>query len=377
MNPHARLGRTALLMAAAGASLHASDWSAWRGSDATAVSPDRGFPIHWSRTEHVAWTVDLPGKGASSPIIADGRIYLTSQTEDHGLYALAFDAKSGQLLWDQEIAMGNAKAHSLHNMATPTAVDDRKHEWVMFGTGDVAALDLKGTVLWHRAFGTEFGPYKANHGYGSSPLLLNGCLYVTMMHQGPSFLLCLDPASGKTVWKTLRNLAALEEANDSYSSPLAVAEKGKISVVLSGAESIDAYDSASGRQRWIYNGVKLDHPYGRTIAGATAADGIVVAVASGLQNRGYLLAVRAGGVGEVTETHKLWTAHKFARDCPTPVLDQGRVFSIRDDGMAACSDLKPGGKFGKSADLPKTRMCRRSPPKGGFTLTAARPIVWW
>jgi outer membrane protein assembly factor BamB len=290
----------------------------------------------------VAWTVDLPGKGASSPIVARDRIYLTSQTEDHGLHVLALEAKSGRLVWDRGLTKGNAKAHSLHNMATPTAIASGGHIWVVFGTGDVGCLDRDGKVLWHRALGTEYGPYRANHGYGSSPLLLGDRLFVARMHQGASFLLALDSKTGKTLWKTDRDLGAREEANDSYSSPLPLRESGHASVVLSGAEAVTSYDPATGAERWRFGGIKVDHPYGRTIAGATAADGVVVTVASGFQNRGYTLAIRGGGTGDVTATHRLWSVNKFAPDCPTPVIDQGRVFTIRDDGMASCLDLKTG-----------------------------------
>lgn len=342
MNRLSTLGVAALCLAASADSIRASDWSAWRGTDATAVSRDHGFPVHWSKTENVAWTADLPGKGASSPVVSAGRVYVTSQTEDHGLHVLALEAKSGRLIWDRELTKGNAKAHSLHNMATPTAVASGNRIWVLFGTGDVGCLDREGKVIWHRALGAEYGPYRANHGYGSSPLLLGDRLFVAMMHQGPSFLLALDAKTGKTLWKTDRNLGAREEANDSYSSPFPVKEAGGTSVVLSGAEAVTSYDPATGAERWRFTGLKVDHPYGRTIAGATAAEGVVVTVASGFQNRGYTVAIRDGGKGDVTATHRLWSVNKFAPDCPTPVIDQGRVFTIRDDGMASCLDLKTG-----------------------------------
>ena len=336
---------TALVLTAAGFETGASDWPSWRGPAGTASSRDHGFPVEWSRNRNVAWSVEVPGKGASSPVVVGGRVYVTSQTADNGLHVIGIDAKSGRPLWDREVARGTARANSIHNMATPTAVADGKRIWVMFGTGDLACLDLKGTVVWQRNLAKEYGPYHANHGYGSSPLLLDGHLFVTMMHQGPSFLLALDPKTGRTLWKTDRNLGAREEANDSYSSPFPVRAGGVDSVVLAGAEAIDAYDPATGKQRWIFKGVKVDHPYGRTIAGATAADGMVVAVASGFQNRGYTFAIPATGSGEIPAGNRAWTVPRFSPDCPTPVIDQGRVFTIRDDGIASCLDLKTGEVF--------------------------------
>ncbi len=92
-------------------------------------------------------------------------------------------------------------------------------------------------------------------------------------------------------------------------------------------------------------GFKVPHPYGRTISGPTAGEGVLVAVASGFQNRGFTVAVKTGGKGNITETHRLWTCSKFSPDCPTPVIYQGKLFFIRDDGMASCLDLKTGEPY--------------------------------
>jgi outer membrane protein assembly factor BamB len=320
----------------------ATDWSNWRGTDGLGVSPDSGFPIEWSRGQHVKWTVPVSGKGASSPIAVGNRVYLTAQTADTGLHVLSFDRIQGAEVWDRKVGEGNSKAHQLHNMATPTPVSDGRHVWALFGTGDLACLSTDGSVVWHRNLGKEYGPYTANHGYGSSPMLLNGRLYVAMMHQGPSYLLAVDAHSGTNLWKVDRNLGAREEANDSYSSPVFVRDGLGTEVLLAGAEAVTAYDPATGAQRWRVKGLDVPHPYGRTISGATAADGLVITVASGFQNRGYTTALKTGGTGDVTASHRVWTQSKFAPDCPTPVVHLGLLFTIRDDGMAACLDLKTG-----------------------------------
>ncbi len=330
------------LLAAFSLSASAADWKNWRGPDGLGVSADHGFPVQWSRTNHVAWSRDLPGRGASSPVTAGDRIYVTSQTPDTGLHLLALDRASGATVWDREIGQGKARAHQLHNMATPTPVTDGRHIWVLFGTGDFACVDRAGTVTWHRNLSKEYGAYNANHGYGSSPMLLDGRVYVTFMHQGPSFLLAADAATGKNVWKTDRNFPAREEGKDSYSSPLFVRTGDRTDVVLAGAEALNAYDPATGQERWIFQGLEAPHPYGRTIAGATAGEGLIVTVTSGFQNRGQTVAVKAGGTGDITATHRAWSLTKFSPDCPTPVIHRGLLFTIRDDGMASCVDLKSG-----------------------------------
>jgi outer membrane protein assembly factor BamB len=319
----------------------AADWPCWRGPDGLGVSLDTGFPESWSK-EGVAWRAEIPGKGASSPIVYGDRVYVTAQTSDQGLHVIALKRDSGAVLWDKEVARGSVHANNLHNMATPTAVTDGRHVWALFGTGHFFCLDLDGAEVWHRNLSADYLPYHANHGYGSSPMLLNGRLYVPYMHQGPSFLLAVDAATGKTVWKKDRDFAAREEAKDSYSSPIFIHENDRTDLVVQGAEALTAYDPGSGDERWMVKGMDVPHPYGRTVAGVAAGDGLVIAVASGFQNRGYTIGVKTGGTGDVTSTHKAWTLTKFSPDCPSPLVYNGLVFTLRDDGMASCLDLKTG-----------------------------------
>jgi len=217
--------------------LPAADWPCWRGPDGLGVSREKDLPVSWSRDRNIAWQVELPGKGASSPIVAADRVYLTTQTEDSGLHVLAFDRASGRLLWDREIGRGRLHANSLHNMATPTPISDGANIWALFGTGDLACLDLAGKVIWSRNLVKEYGQFKTNHGYGSSPMLEAAKLFVVCMHQGPSYVLAIDAKTGKNLWRKDRDLGLTDEAQDSYSSPLFLPAKGQTPLVLEGAEN--------------------------------------------------------------------------------------------------------------------------------------------
>ena len=320
----------------------AADWPCWRGPDGLAVSAEKNLPVQWSKAKNITWKLALPGKGSSSPSIVGERVYVTAQTSDDGLHVLALDRARGEVVWDREIGRGKLHAHDLHNMATPTAVSDGEFIWALFGTGDLACLDRAGKILWQRNFVKEYGVIKTNHGYGTSPMLLDGKIFVAFMHQGPSYFLAVDAKTGQNVWKKDRNLGPKNEAQDSYSSPIFVNVGGRKQIVLAGAESVNAYEPATGDEIWTCGGFKVSHAYGRTIAGPTAGDGIVINVASGFQNRGYTTGIKADGKGDVTGANKLWTSSKFSADCPTPVVYEGKVFSIRDDGMASCLDLNTG-----------------------------------
>jgi outer membrane protein assembly factor BamB len=323
----------------------ASDWPCWRGPSGLGVSPAKNVPLEWAKDKNVVWKAMLPGKGASSPVVIGNRVYVTTQTPDTALHVLAIDREQGKVVWDREVGRGKLKANNLHNMSTPTPVGDGRRVYVMFGTGDFAALNQDGEIVWQRNLVTEYGKYNFNHGYGSSPMLLNDRLYVVCLHQGPSYLLAVDAGTGQNVWKKDRNLESKDEAQDSYSSPIWVQKGTGTELVLAGAETISGYDPKSGDEIWRFGGLKVPHPYGRTIAGPTAADGVIVVVASGFQNRGYTVALKDGGKGNITETHKMWSSSKYSADCPTPVILGGKLFSIRDDGMATCLDLKTGEPY--------------------------------
>ena len=320
----------------------AADWPCWRGPNGLGVSSEKDLPVSWSKENNVAWTVSVPGTGASSPIIVGDRVYLTSQTSDTGLHVIAIDRKTGAVAWDREIAQGKLKTNNLHNMATPTPASDGAHIWVLFGTGDVACLDADGKLVWHRNLVKEYGEYRTNHGMGTSPMLFEDKLYIACMHQGPSYVLALNAANGDVVWKKDRNLPPKDESQDSYSSPIFVATRTGTQLVLAGAEHVNAYAPATGEQLWVCGGFRVATPNGRTIAGPTAGGDSIIAVASGFGNLGYTVALKTGGKGDITESHRQWTSKKFSPDCPTPVVYGNKVFQVRDDGLASCLDLKSG-----------------------------------
>ena len=337
-----QLAKLFFILCWAAAPALAADWPCWRGPDGLGISSEKHLPISWSKQSNILWTAEIPGKGVSSPIVVGTRAFLTTQTPDTGLHVLAINRDDGKILWDREVAAGSRHANKLHNMATPTAVSDGQSVWAMFGTGDIACLGQEGKIVWQRNLMSEYGGCKSGHGYGSSPMLLDGILYVALMHQGPSYLLAMDSRTGTNLWKQDRNLEPRDEAQDSYSSPFILRASGSSQLVLAGAESINGYDSVTGRQLWTHGGLKVTHHFGRTISGPAAGEGMILAVASGYQNQGYTVALKTGAVGTVPESARAWTCRKFSPDCPTPIIYEGKVFMIRDDGMASCLNLQTG-----------------------------------
>ncbi len=325
-----------------------ADWPGWRGPQAHGVSTETSLPIAWSPRSNLVWQAEPPGKGASSPVVVARRLYLTTQKEGDSLNVLAYDPEKGSLLWDQKIGAGNVKTHESINMATPTPAADEKRVWALFGTGQMVCLDRDGKIIWERDLKKVHGEFTNMWGMGTSPILHDGKLYLAIMHQGPSYVLAMNADSGMDLWKTLRNHGAAKEAKDSYSSPTLATVDGQTQIIVSGADHLDAYDPVSGDRLWVSGGLDVPHPYGRTIASPTAAGDFVLTAASGFQNRGRLMAIRARGKGAKAGTafeQRLWMNSRYSPDCPSPVIYYGLAFTIRDDGIAQCIDLRTGQAY--------------------------------
>lgn len=322
--------------------IHGENWSNFRGPDGVGISKQNELPLKWSLKENIKWRVDIPGKGTSSPVVHDNRVYVTTQTEDDSMHVLAYQATSGDIVWNKVIGKKRVSSHNLHNMATPTPVTDGRYIWAHFGTGDLACLDYNGNIVWQRDLAEDYGAYTILHGMGNSPMLVSGKLIIACMQTGKSYVMGLDPDSGETLWKKDRNLATKGEAPDSYSSPIIATLNNKKLVVVSGANYLSCYDPISGDEIWRNGGLDVPHPYGRTISGPTFGENRVVTVASGFRNQGFVVALDIDGKGDRTEDGYLWKSKRFSPDCPCPLIYQGKVFLIRDDGMASCIDLQSG-----------------------------------
>src|SRR5262245_25696332 len=144
-----RMKRHALLLALLASTALAADWTMFRGPGTSATSPETGLPVKWSASENIRWKVDLPGRGASWPVIAGGKIYLTACTgyRQKWLHVLCFDQATGAQVWDREFtATGPTTCHPETNMAAPTPATDGHNVYALFATGDLVALDADGNL---------------------------------------------------------------------------------------------------------------------------------------------------------------------------------------------------------------------------------------
>ena len=282
----------------------------------------------------------MPGAGYATPIVWEERVFVTStDPSSKGLLALCVNASNGKVLWQKRL--GDEIKAPQNNGATPSAVTDGKQVCFLFGSGDLAALDMDGNPLWSRNLVKDYGNFCTKFGYSSSPLLWQGKLYVQILrrtkpYSGPagsteplaSLILALDPLTGKTLWQHVRPTSANDESCESYASPVPFDNPARKELLIQGGDCISGHDPATGDEFW-----RLDYnPQRETIwrlipSPITVGDMIVADKPRG----GPLLALKAGGKGELKTDALAWTYDERTSDSGTPLVYQGLIYVLQSD----------------------------------------------
>jgi len=281
----------------------------------------------------------MPAWTGATPIVWGERIFL-NVAEGDKIQLWCVDRGNGKPIWKQPLSTGNVKMRK-QNMSSPSPVTDGKSVWAMTGTGIFKAFDFDGKELWSRDIQKDYGRFGLNHGYGSSPMLHEGFLYVQVLHgmqtDDPSYVLKIDKASGKTMWRVERPTRAVQESPDSYTTPM-LAKVGKgFELIISGGDAVTGHDLATGKEMWRGEGFNRDaNPAYRVIASPLVYGDLVVTPT----RIRPLQAFRAGGKGDVTG-NVVW---KFDNgpDVPTPVTDGSLFYSINDRGICWALKLQTG-----------------------------------
>ena len=328
------------------------NWPQWRGPRLNGISSETGLPLHWSPTENVAWKLAMPSKSGATPIIWENRIFLNVADGDD-LYLWCVDKTTGTPVWKKLVAGGNYKINK-QNMSSPSPVTDGKSVYVMTGVGVLKGFDFSGNELWMRDIQKDYGKFGLNWGYASSPLLYEDSLYVQVLHgmktHDPSYVMRIDKKTGKTLWRVIRPTDAIHESPDSYTTPTLLRYGNRTDLVVTGGDCITGHDLATGKELWRGTGFNVDkNPAYRIIASPVVYDGVVYAPTRVRP----LIAFRAGGQGDISQSHKLWSFVN-GPDVPTPVTDGKYFYSVNDRGIVWCLDAKTGqevwgGKRIKSA----------------------------
>ncbi len=341
-----RIRLVALMFFTSVVALPAENWPQWRGPSLNGVSAEQSLPVRWSKTENITWTLDLPAWSGSTPIVWGDRIFLNvaedvRQRSGDNLLLWCVDRARGTVLWKRPISGGNHQEQK-QNMSSPSPVTDGRSVWVMTGTGILKAFDFEGKELWVRDIQKDYGRFGLNWGYGSSPLLYADSLYVQVLHgmktDDPSYLLRIDKATGRTVWRVERPTRARMESPDAYTTPALLRYGANTEIVLTGGDVVTSHDPATGKELWRADGLNPDNDPSHRIVASPVVHGDVIIAPT---RERPMLALKAGGRGDVSRTHVLWSFGN-GPDVPTPVTDGTYVYVINDRGIMWCLELKTG-----------------------------------
>ena len=226
-----RLTFTAITLAMFSSLAQAENWPQWRGAAFNGSSTEKNLPESWTK-ETVKWAVPLPGPSGATPAVWGDAVFLTSPDAQKNLLLICVNRKDGKVRWQKQITSGDINKGK-GNMASPSPVTDGKSVFVLFGTGDFAAVDFDGNILWQRNLGADYGRFAIMWLYGSSPLLFNGKLYLQVLQRTPApadypGLAGGDPARGDFRRRTARRPGGLAGCGGVDDGVLRVGQKRRV-----------------------------------------------------------------------------------------------------------------------------------------------------
>ncbi len=309
-----RLALAAGLCMALALTAGSAEWTGFRGPNSSAVSPEKGLPVKWSKTEGLRYKIALPGRGLSNPIIAGGRIFVTACSEyrQRRLHVLCYEEESGKKLWERQFtATGSTACHPSTSMAAPTPVTDGKAVYALFGTGDLAALDRDGGLLWYRSLVGDYPQLTNQVGMAASPALAGNVLLLPLENAGDSFAAGLDRGTGKNLWRIKRPRGI------NWVTPVMFTSAGRPAALFVNSGAATALDPETGKVRWTYEAEGLPE-----ILSPAQGDGLLFVPGAEVH------ALKPRQDGSAPEV--VWKAGKIAAGFPSPVYSEGRLYGLTD-----------------------------------------------
>jgi outer membrane protein assembly factor BamB len=330
------------------------NWPQWRGPLLNGSTTETNLKARFSKQEDLLWSTPLPGRSGATPVVWGDAVFQPSPDDQKNLLLFCVDRATGKVRWQRVVAAGD-RVVGKNNMASCSAITDGRRVYAMFGTSDFAAFDFDGAPVWQIRFDEKFGAFANMFLYGATPLLFEGRLYVPLLQRNPptyghaqdamperkSWLICLDPATGKVLWQQERLTDAREEAMEAYTTPVPLKGRDGMELVVVGADCVTAHRPDDGSEVWRYGGLnRKKNLGGRIVPSAVAAPGLVFAIGP---KREQLVALRAGGTGLVGEEGVAWKTDSNIPDVPTPLFYQGRLFVLDGDRQTlTCFEPKDG-----------------------------------
>ncbi len=350
--------------------LAAEEWFQWRGPSGTGVALEASPPTTWSEKENVRWKTAIPGLGHSSPIVADGKVFVTTAipvgekleptyskvpgahdnspiTQRQRFALLCYGLADGRLLWQRNLheALPHEGAHFTASLASASPVTNGEFVVAHFGSFGTYCLTLDGKLVWSKMLGTMHT--KHGHGEGSSPALHEDTCVINWDHEGQSFIVALDVRTGEQRWKVERDEVT------SWASPVILKHQGQMQVIVCGTTRVRAYDLRNGKVLWECGGLSAN-----VVATPLASDGMVY-VGSSYDTRSMMAIKLDGAAGDITGSDNVvWTRRIRTPYVPSPILyGEGLYFLRHYQGILTRVEAKSGEE-----------------PTGPFRLGALRDI---
>ncbi|MBC8324563.1 MAG: PQQ-binding-like beta-propeller repeat protein [Verrucomicrobia subdivision 3 bacterium] len=366
--------KTTFLLAVLALNGYANDWPNWRGPNHNGATDAAGLPVKFSKTENIAWKVTMPGPSAATPIISGDRVFVSSTNpKAKELLALCFDRRTGKEIWRRVVGTGY-QLDDRSNYASPSPVTDGEVVTFFYGNGDLATFDLEGKKLWAKKIQGEENGFAFQWTFSTSPLLHGGILYLQILQRdtgvrghgkangNESYLLALNPKTGKQLWKHNRPSNAKAESLEAFSTPMPFTHNGRKELVIVGGDCLTGHNPKTGEELWrwgTWNPSRIGH--WRLVPSPAAGGGVILACAP---KGGPVCAVKAGAKGEGQLAWKsAGRTDGVTTDVCSPLFYEGKFFIIYGEGRdKILSCVNPAnGKAEWQTNLDSRAKIRTSP----------------
>ena len=361
-------------MSAAG--VQAGEWGNWRGPSHNGSTDEKNLPAKFSKTQNVLWSVKMDGPSAGTPVVWGDNVFVSSSNPDkERLTANCYDLGTGALKWSHQVAKGH-RQDNRSNYAAPSPVTDGQVVTFFYGNGALATYTLDGEKLWSQNIQEKHGQFAFLWTFSTSPLIHDGILYMQVLQRDTnvgskgsddnrSYLLALEPKTGRQLWKVYRPAKARSESLEAFSTPIPFSHNGRDEILIAGGDCLTGHDPKSGRELWrwgTWNPTRIGH--WRLVPSPVAGGGVVLACAP---KRAPVYAIKAGGEGNISANGKVWNSQGsrdgVSSDVCTPLFYHGSFFVLYGEGrdkMLSRVDPK-SGSIQWATDLKSRSLFRASP----------------
>jgi outer membrane protein assembly factor BamB len=348
-----------------------ADWPQWRGPNFNGFTEEKGFPAEFSK-QSAMWVLDMPGPSASTPVVFGDKVFVsTADAQNKSLHAMCIDRKNGKVLWNHKTGDGISR-DDRSNYSSPSPAVDKDRAIFFYGNGTLVAFDHDGKELWQRSITKDYGDFAFQWTFSSSPMLAYGKLYLQILQRdtpvhgkgkagAESFLLAMDPGTGKDIFRHVRPSEAAQESLEAFSTPIPHKHGDREEILVVGGDCITGHDPSTGKELWrwgTWNPNRIGH--WRLVPSPVAGGGVILACAP---KGSPVFAVKAGQSGNLEDSAIAWKSEsrEITSDVSTPLFMDGDFFVLAEDKRNFSRVEAATGKVKWTVDLPGRKKYEASP----------------